>query len=288
MKSNKKTIFEWSEKKGNTHNLSLTMKKVKVVQMYKRAIKISFLLIFGLKFSAYSQNSTLVISEKDGKYGVRNNKGETVIEEKYASVILLSDNNMLVYEENPGWPMVINQKGEILVSKTNYIGKVLDAFANHFICQYYKDGKMADIVLIKAPDVVLYNFPLRYTYAEFVRDSCYTYVSAQTLAPGEKLSIDINGKIIAGADNADFDYIKEILKPCNGLAVVLKNKGYEGTLSGVYDLNNKKMIIPCDFSDIELEKESKLIKAFDRVYTSTYSLYDMKGKLIKTWDQIKK
>ena len=253
-----------------------------------KLFKIFFLLLFVFNYSAYSQTYSVSVSELNGKYGVKNSKGEIIISEKYASIVLLSDNSFLVYEENPGWPMIINQKGDILVSKTNQIGKVLDTFNNHFICQYYKDGKMADLVLFKAPDRVLYNFPVKYIHAEFVKDSCYTYVSAQTLTPGEKLAVDMNGVALTGSENINFDYIKELFKPCNGYALVLKNKGYDGILSGVYDLNNKKMIIPCNFSDVEFDKETGLIKAFDKVKTSTYNLYDTKGQLVKTWEQIKK
>ncbi|MCC6384396.1 MAG: hypothetical protein LC117_05785 [Bacteroidia bacterium] len=262
--------------------------EVKAMNMSGKLFKIFFLLLFIFNYSAYSQTYSVLVSELNGKYGVKNNKGEMILPEKYASIVLLSDNSFLVYEDNPGWPMIINQKGDILVSKTNHIGKVLDTFNNHFICQYYKDGKMADLVLFKAPDMVLYNFPIKYIHAEFVKDSCYTYVSAQTLTPGEKLAIDMNGLILTGPDDINFNYIKELFKPCNGYAVVLKNKGYEGILSGVYDLNNKKMIIPCNFSDVAFDKETGLIKAYDKVKTLTYNLYDTGGQLVKTWEQIKK
>lgn len=268
--------------------ISSIKNNIKTRQVGKKIIKIFFLLISIFNFSAYSQTATVFVSEINGKYGVKNNKGETVIPEKYASILLLADNSFLVYEEDPGWPMIINQKGETLVSKTNYIGKVLDAFDNHFICQYYKDGQLADLVLFKAPDSVLYNFPLKYIHAEFVKDSCYTFINAQTSTPGEKLCVDMNGKKLTGTENMNFDYIKELFKPCNGYAVVMKNKGYEGTLSGVFDLNNKKMIIPCNFSDVKFENKTGLIKAFDKVKTLTYDLYDISGKLVATWEQIKK
>ena len=251
-------------------------------------LKTLFLFIFAINSSAFSQNYSVVLSELNGKYGVKNNKGEIILPEKYASISLLSDSNFLVYEENPGWPMIINEKSEVLVSKTNYIGKVLDAYDNHFICQYYKDGKLADLVLFKAPDIVLHTFPLRYIQAEFVKDNCFTYVRAQTETPGERLSIDIDGKALTGPENTNFDYIKGLFKQCNGYAVVLKNKGYEGILSGVYDLNNRKMIIPCNFYDIEFDEKSSLIKAYDKVKTLTYNLYNINGQLVKSWDQINK
>ncbi len=255
---------------------------------HKKTNCVFVLFIFFIKISVYSQTPTYIISETGGKYGLKDNKGTTIIDEKYASITILPDDNLLVYEENPGWPLIINPKGETLVSKTNYIGKVLDAFSNHFICQYYKDGQMADLVLIKATDSVLYNFPLKYIHAEFVKDSCYTYVSAQTKTPGEKLSINLNGKLLTETNNVTFDYIKKFIIPCNGLAVVLKDRGYEGILSGVYDFNNKKLIIPCNYSEIEFETDKKLIKAFDKIKTLTYNLYDMNGNLLKTWEQIKK
>lgn len=274
-------------KQKEKDSISSLTNNIKTMQAYHKRGSILFLLMFIFNFSAYSQNST-VVSGTNGKYGVKNNKGEIIIPEKYASILILADDNFLVYEEDPGWPMIINRKGEVLVSKTNYIGKVLDAFDNHFICQHYKDGQLADLVLLKAPDIVLYNFPLKYIHADFVKDSCYTYVSAQTSTPGEKLSVDMNGKRLTGPENINFDYIKGLFKPCNGYAVVLKDKGYEGTLSGVYDLNNKKMIIPCNFSDVEFDNKTGLIKAFDKVKTLTYDLYDIKGQLVKTWEQIKK
>lgn len=259
------------------------------MQLHKILSIVISLFFSVLSFSGYSQNNSFYVSELNGKYGVKNDKGETIVPEKYASVLILSDGSFLVYEENPGWPMIINRKGETLVSKTNYIGKVLDAFESHYICQYYKEGKMADIVLIKAPDVILYNFPLKYIHAEFVKDSCYTYVDAQTLTQGEKLLLDINGKLLTGADNVqNFDYIKKLFRNCNGYAVVLKNKGYDGILSGVYDLYKKKMIIPCNFSDIEFDEKTGLIKAYDKVKTLTYNLYDMSGQLVRSWEEIKK
>ena len=262
--------------------------KTKAKGLKNKGLGVFIWLILAYNLSAFSQNYTVFRSDSNGKYGVKNDKGEAVIPERYASILLLSDGNFVVYEENPGWPMIINQKSEVLVSKTNYIGKVLEGYNNHFICQYYKDGKMADLVLFKAPDIVLYTFPLKYIHAEFVKDNCYTYVSAQTETPGEKLSIAIDGKALTGPENIDFDYIKTFFKPCNGYGVVLKNKGNEGILSGVYDIDNRKMIIPCNFSDIEFDEKNSLIKAYHKVQTMTYNLYNMNGELVKTWDQIKK
>lgn len=255
---------------------------------FKRAFKASILFAFVLNSPAYAQHATVFMSDATGKYGVRNDKGETIIPAKYASILLLSDGSLLVHEEDPGWPMIMNEQGEVLVSKTNYIGKVLDAFDGHFICQYYRDGQLADLVLFKAPDLVLFNFPSTYVHAEFVKDSCYTYVSAQTATPGERLLVDLGGKALTGPGNALFDHIKNLFKPCNGYAVVLKDNGYEGILSGVYDLNNQKMIIPCGFSDIEFDEKAGLIKAYDKVRTLTYDLYDTSGHLVKTWEQIGK
>ncbi len=255
---------------------------------FKRAIKASILFTFLFNSSAFAQGTTVFMSDANGKYGVRDKKGETILPAKYASILLLSDGSLLVYEEDPGWPMIMNEQGEVLVSKTNSIGKVLDAFDGHFICQYYRDGQLADLVLFKAPDLVLFNFPSTYVHAEFVKDSCYTYVSAQTAMPGEKLLVDLGGKALTGPGNAHFDRIKNLFKPCNGYAVVLKDNGYDGILSGVYDLNNQKMIIPCGFSDIEFDEKAGLIKAYDKVRTLTYDLYDTSGRLVKTWEQIGK
>lgn len=227
-------------------------------------------------------------SEKDGKYGVKNINGQLLVPQKYVSIVQLPENNFLVYEENPGWPMIINLKNDILVSKTNYIGKAIDAWRQHFICQYYKDGKLAELVLIKAPDIVLYTFPSQFLTAEFVKDSCYTYVSAQSATPGEKLLVDLKGKKLTGPENIDFDNIKKIFNPCNGYAIVIKDKGVKGMLYGVYDLGNKKTILPCDFYDIEVDVKAGFIKAYKPVYTLTYDLYNFQGVLVKTWDQIKK
>lgn len=236
----------------------------------------------------FAQELSVVRSETNGKYGVKNEKGEIIIAQKYASVIILSGNSFVVYEEDPGWPMIINQKGEVLVSKTNYIGKVLEAYNNHFICQYYKDGRMADLVLFKAPDMVLYTFPIKYIKAEFVKDDCYSYVMAQTENPGERLSVDLKGKALTGTQNLNFDFIKGMFKPCNGYAVVAKDKGYDGVSFGVYDLTNNKQIIPCDFYDVAFDEKTTQIKAYNKVQTSTYNLYNMQGQLVKTWDQLKK
>jgi hypothetical protein len=85
----------------------------------------------------------------------------------------------------------------------------------------------------------------------------------------------------------NFDYIFRFFKPCNGYASVMKNKGYEGTLKGVYDFNKNKVVLPCDFSDVEFDDKLGLIKAFRKVQTSTYDLYNMQGDLVKKWEQIK-
>lgn len=251
----------------------------------KNMMKILLLCLCLSCFPAFSQN--FYLSQTGDKYGVKNDKGVQVVPEKYASVIILSGGYFVVYEENPGWPMIINQKNEVMVSKTNYIGKAIDAYDNHFICQYYKDGKMADLVLIKAPDSVKYNFSLKYLRAEFVKDDCYSYVSAQTETPGEMLAVSLKGNAITGPQNTNFDYIFRFFKPCNGYASVMKNKGYEGTLKGVYDFNKNKMVLPCDFSDVEFDDKLGLIKAFRKVQTSTYDLYNMQGDLVKKWEQIK-
>lgn len=244
-------------------------------------------LLLLLNFPALSQKFTLSSPDANGKYGVKNDKGVLVIPQQYVSIVPLPEDNFLVYEENPGWPMILNQKNQVMVSKTNYIAKALDAFNSYFICQYYKDGKMAELVLFKAPDIVIYTFPLSYISAEFVRDSCYTYIRAQTVNPGEILSVDLYGKNITDAGNGGFDYIKGLFKPCNGYAIVMKEKGAAGNLYGVYDIINKKMIMPCSFYDIAYDEKERLIKAFKPVYTSTYDLYNLQGVLVKTWDQLK-
>lgn len=259
---------------------------IRVRRVCKRAVRTILLVLFNLHSLAYSQDPTVFVSDANGRYGVRDDKGETIIPEKYASISILPDGNFLVFEEDPGWPMIMNNQGEIMVSKTNHIAKVLDAFDGHFICQYYKDGQLADLAVLKARDIVLFNFPSKYIHAEFVKDSCHTFVSAQTLTPGERLAVELDGTPLTGPGNAHFDNIKGSFKPCNGYAVVLKNHGHDGILFGVYDIRKKKMIIPCDFSDVVFDRESGYIKAFDKVKTLTYDLYDIHGQLVRTWEQI--
>jgi hypothetical protein len=236
-----------------------------------------------------AQNFTISQSTTDGNYGVKNEKGEIVVPFKYASILPLPEGNFVVYESNPGWPMIINQKNEVLISKENYFGKALDAHNNHFICQYYKDGKMADLVLLKAKDSVVYKFPPQYLIAEFVKDPCYTFVRAQTATAGELLAVNMNGKIISGTnENQNFDFIKGTVKPCNDLAIVLKKQANGELNSGVHHLKTGKMILPCNFYDVEVDEKRNALKAYKKVYTSTYDLYDMKGTLIQTWEQINK
>lgn len=246
------------------------------------------ILLLLLNYPVLSQKFTISAPDANGKYGVKNDKGTLVIPQQYVSIVPLPEDNFLVYEENPGWPMILNQKNQVMVSKRNYIAKALDAFNSYFICQYYKEGKMAELVLFKAPDSVVYTFPVNYLSAEFVRDSCYTYVRAQTINPGERLSVDLKGKAIMESGTTGFDYIKRLFKPCNGYAIVMKEQGAAGTLHGVYDLTGKKMILPCRFYDIEFDEQAGLIKAFKPVYTATYDLYNLQGGLVKTWDQLKK
>ncbi|MFN5380178.1 MAG: hypothetical protein ACK5CD_04315 [Bacteroidota bacterium] len=249
---------------------------------------IIMLISFISALPAFSQSYVIVRSESDGKYGVKNENNELIIPQHYVSITLLPESNFLVYEEDPGWPMIINNRNDILVQKNNYIAKALDAYQNHFICQYYKEGKLAELVLFKAPDTVLYTFPLKYISASFKKDSCYTYISAQTSVPGEQLSVSLRGNALTGTEHIDFDYIKSLIKPCNGYAIVIKNSANGDYAYGVYDLNHSKVIIPCNFYDIEFDEKNNQIKTFHKVYTSTYDLYDINGVRLKTWDQIKK
>jgi hypothetical protein len=242
---------------------------IRVRGVCKRAVRTILLVLFNLHSLAYAQDPSLFVSDANGKYGVRNDNGETIIPEKYASISILPDGSFLV-----------------LVSKTNHIAKVLDAFDGHFICQYYKDGQLADLAVLKARDIVLFNFPSKYIHAEFVKDSCHTFVSAQTLIPGERLAVDLDGTPLTGPENVHFDHIKGSFRPCNGYVVVLKNHGHDGILFGVYDIRKKKMIVLCDFSDVVFDRESGYIKAFDKVKTLTYDLYDIHGHRVRTWEQI--
>lgn len=270
---------------NNHYPSSIQPSLIRAARRNVRAL--SSLLLLAASIPAWAQQFSLSRSEASGKYGVQDDKGQMIIPQQYASIGILADGNFLVYEEDPGWPMVINSKKEVLVSKTNYIYRVLDAFDGHFLCQYYKDGRPAELVLIKAGDKVLHTFAPAYIHGEFIKDPCFTWVKAQTVTPGELLAVDLMGNALTGPGNPHFDYIRDTFKPCNNYVIVMKG-GADGTSSGVYDLGSKKMIIPCSFDHIEYDAANQLIKTYHKQYTQTYDLYNMQGVLHQRWEQIKK
>ena len=91
---------------------------------------------------------------------------------------------------------------------------------------------------------------------------------------------------MTGAENPKFDQITKIFSPCNGYAIVMKDKGYQGILYGVYDLTKNTVILPCDFYDIEVK--AAFIKAYEPGYTLTWDVYTVQGVLVQTWDQKKR
>ncbi|MFN8777715.1 MAG: hypothetical protein ACK5XV_13220 [Flavobacteriales bacterium] len=87
---------------------------MKQINLKTRSRGVSSLMVIMLSIytPAFTQDFTITPPGEEGKIGLMDVHGQLLVPRKCVSIVPPPKNNFLVYQENPGWPMMPDYQSE--------------------------------------------------------------------------------------------------------------------------------------------------------------------------------
>ena len=224
------------------------------------------------------KNNLISFRNSDGKFGVLNETGKTIIPFEYEDLVMFDDNLFSV--SKAGWAKhtIIDDKNKVIIPERDI--RYVNYEKGFFIAEGSMSGKESYFVIDKTGKELFKIAKQNEAWITFNFDnktSGCTYFDYEIKNDkGQRVRglYDTKGTLVLPAE-----YYTVIPSTCN--TIIISKKTGDDIKYGVYDVLTKKTIVPHNYYSISYQKAENNLKAYKDSKYSSFDLFDLKGNIIK-------
>lgn len=224
------------------------------------------------------KNNLISFTNSDGKFGVLNESGKTIIPFEYEDLVMFDDNLFSV--SKTGWTKhsIIDDKNKVIIPEKEI--KYTKYENGFFIAVGTSNGKENYLVIDKTGKELFKVSTENEAWFEFdyynKTTGCTYFDYDIKNDKGQRMHglYDTKGILVLPTE-----YYSITPSTCN--TFILSKKTGEDIKYGAYDLASKKTIIPFNYFSVTYLKSENKLQAYKDDKFSAFDMFDIKGNILK-------